>query len=383
MTNIFNDDEQDAISRAGSPSSWSLHPCDPDDWSNDEGVYDQMKDEKGNILVPCRPGTGTDTNSNGQRPISEVEHEESTYDDGEGPTDDKDTGEFILDGRPDGFRPGADIVSKASTSDPDTAGAALGGSRAPVGVIIGALTALVAAAIFLVARKRSRKAGNSSDQITLIHKGAGANASSDDDDALNTTVIDNSFEQCDFDGDACPIDVDDADAILSDIEASFGGHHIASSAMVGAMMATTAAVSAIDDNDARNTKKNNSSSNNNIELDPEAAAAYIAGGSVAAAAVTAERRARNADVEAQQDDGADTVQGSYLSANSRDLGRRHSSLHVTECRSGACPGCRSLDTSLSVGEVSFVAATKVDHEADDMTLAGGAKAWLADKVELI
>ena len=368
---------QDAISRAGSPSSWSIHPCDPNNWSNDEDEYDKLRDETGNLLVPCRNGPDTG-GSNGQRPVSG----------GEGPTGDTDTGKFILDGRPDGFRPGVGVVSKSTTSDPDTGAAtALG---APVGVTVGALTALVAAAIFLVARKRSRK---DSDQATLIRKGEGADASSDGDDAVNTTTIDNSFEG-DFDGAAArPIDVDDADAILADIE-SFGGLRLASSAMVGAMMATTAAASAIDDNDVSSTK-NNRSIHNNVELDPEAAAAYLAGGSVAAAAVIAKRRASNAaaaDAEAQEEDADDTVEESFLSAeedadvmrdqsflsaNSKDLGRRHTVLHVSECQSATCTGCRSRTT---FQEVSFVPAAKVNHQADDMALAGGAKAWLAEKV---
>ena len=377
-----NTDDQDAISRAGSPSSWSIHPCDPNNWSNDEDEYDKLRDETGNLLVPCRGGP--DTGGNGQRPVS----------DGEGPTStgDTDTGKFILDGRPDGFRPGADVVSKSTTSDSDTSGAATA-LGAPVGVIVGALTALVAAAIFLVARKRSRK---DSDQATLIHKGEGADASSDGDDAVNTTDIDNSFEG-DFDGaSARPIDVDDADAILADIE-SFGGLRLASSAMVGAMMATTAAASAIDDNDA-SSSKNNRDINNSVELDPEAAAAYLVGGSVAAAAVIAKRRASNAtaaaaaDVEAQEEAADDTVEesflsteedadvtrdASFLSANSKDLGRRHTVLHVPECQSAFCTGCRSQTT---FQEVSFVPATKINDQADDMALAGGAKAWLAAKV---
>ena len=372
-----NTEEQDAISRAGSPSSWSIHPCDPNNWSNDEDEYDTLKDETGNLLAPCRHGL--DTGGNGQRPVS----------DGEGPTGDTDTGKFILDGRPDGFRPGTGVVSKSTTSDPDTSGAAttLG---APVGVIVGALTALVAATIFLVARKRSRKG---SDQATLIRKGEGADESSDGDDDINTTAIDNSFEG-DIDGAAArPIDVDDADAILADIE-SFGGLRLASSAMVGAMMATTAAASAIDVNDVSSTK-NNRSISNNVELDPEAAAAYLAGGSVAAAAVIAKRRASNAaaaDVEAQEEAADDTVEESFLSAeedadvtrdesflsaNSKDLGRRHTVLHVPECQSVFCTGCQNRTT---FQEVSFVPAAKVNHQADDMALAGGAKAWLAEKV---
>ena len=372
-----NTEEQDAISRAGSPSSWSIHPCDPNNWSNDEDEYDTLKDETGNLLAPCRHGL--DTGGNGQRPVS----------DGEGPTGDTDTGKFILDGRPDGFRPGTGVVSKSTTSDPDTSGAAttLG---APVGVIVGALTALVAATIFLVARKRSRKG---SDQATLIRKGEGADESSDGDDDINTTAIDNSFEG-DIDGAAArPIDVDDADAILADIE-SFGGLRLASSAMVGAMMATTAAASAIDVNDVSSTK-NNRSISNNVGLDPEAAAAYLAGGSVAAAAVIAKRRASNAaaaDVEAQEEAADDTVEESFLSAeedadvtrdesflsaNSKDLGRRHTVLHVPECQSVFCTGCQNRTT---FQEVSFVPAAKVNHQADDMALAGGAKAWLAEKV---
>jgi len=372
-----NTEEQDAISRAGSPSSWSIHPCDPNNWSNDEDEYDTLKDETGNLLAPCRHGL--DTGGNGQRPVS----------DGEGPTGDTDTGKFILDGRPDGFRPGTGVVSKSTTSDPDTSGAAttLG---APVGVIVGALTALVAATIFLVARKRSRKG---SDQATLIRKGEGADESSDGDDDINTTAIDNSFEG-DIDGAAArPIDVDDADAILADIE-SFGGLRLASSAMVGAMMATTAAASAIDVNDVGSTK-NNRSISNNVELDPEAAAAYLAGGSVAAAAVIAKRRASNAaaaDVEAQEEAADDTVEESFLSAeedadvtrdesflsaNSKDLGRRHTVLNVPECQSTFCTGCQNRTT---FQEVSFVPAAKINHQADDMALAGGAKAWLAEKV---
>ena len=372
-----NTEEQDAISRAGSPSSWSIHPCDPNNWSNDEDEYDTLKDETGNLLAPCRHGL--DTGGNGQRPVS----------DGEGPTGDTDTGKFILDGRPDGFRPGTGVVSKSTTSDPDLSGAATN-LGAPVGVIVGALTALVAATIFLVARKRSRKA---SDQATLIRKGEGADESSDGDDDINTTAIDNSFEG-DIDGAAArPIDVDDADAILADIE-SFGGLRLASSAMVGAMMATTAAASAIDVNDVSSTK-NNRSISNNVELDPEAAAAYLAGGSVAAAAVIAKRRASNAaaaDVEAQEEAADDTVEESFLSAeedadvtrdesflsaNSKDLGRRHTVLNVPECQSTFCTGCQNRTT---FQEVSFVPAAKVNHQADDMALAGGAKAWLAEKV---
>ena len=371
-----NSEEQDAISRAGSPSSWSIHPCDPNNWSNDEDEYDKLKDDTSNLLAPCRHGLHT--GGNGQRPVS----------DGEGPTGDTDTGKFILDGRPDGFRPGTGVVSKSTTSDPDLSGAATN-LGAPVGVIVGALTALVAATIFLVARKRSRK---DSDQATLIRKGEGADASSDGDD-VNTTAIDSSFEG-DIDGAAArPIDVDDADAILADIE-SFGGLRLASSAMVGAMMATTVAASAIDDNDVSSTK-NDRSINNNVELDPEAAAAYLAGGSVAAAAVIAKRRASNAaaaDVEAQEEAADDTVEESFLSAeedadvtrdesflsaNSKDLGRRHTVLHVPECQSVFCTGCQYRTT---FQEVSFVPAAKVNHQADDMALAGGAKAWLAEKV---
>ena len=135
-----------------------------------------------------------------------------------------------------------------------------------------------------------------------------------------------------------------------------------------------------------------------MELDPEAAAAYLVGGSVAAAAVIAKRRASNAtaaaaaDVEAQEEAADDTVEesflsteedadvtrdASFLSANSKDLGRRHTVLHVPECQSAFCTGCRSQTT---FQEVSFVPATKINDQADDMALAGGAKAWLAAKV---
>ena len=374
-------EDTDLESRVGSPSSWSIDPCDPNNWSNDEDEYDKLKDAEGNLLVPCSQSAGA--NASGQRPLSEAEMMEqmelssSSPSTGTGTStstmtstttgtststttstsaageDDKDTGKFILEGRPGGFRPGIEVVNKAISGD-DSASSfstALSGG-ATAGVVVGALVALVAATIFLVARKRRRK-DNGSDQATFISKGA-----------LNATTINDSFESNDG---THPIDADDSDAILADI-ASFGGHRLSSSAMVGAMMATTAAASTADDNSV--TSKNFKRSNNrNIELDPEAAAAYLAGGRVAAAAVTTKRRASNADLEAQEDD---SVEVSFVSANSTDLGRRHSAIHVTECRSGSCPGCRSSD---NLGKIDFVPAT-----TDDVVLADGTKSWLAKQV---
>lgn len=394
---VFVVEDTATESRAGSPSSWSIDPCDANNWSNDEGEYDKLKDEKGNLLVPC-PSSGAASTS-GQRPLSEAEMDQeelSSSSPSTGATststststttatitsaageDDEDTGgKFVLDGRPDGFRPGVEVVNKATSGSPDTDTSGNGSvssfstalsSGATAGVVVGALVALVAAIIFLVARKRHRK-DNGGDQATLISKGAAAAvASDDDDDAVNITTINDSFES---DDGAHPIDADDSDAILADIE-SFGGHRLSSSAMVGAMMATTAAASTVDDTSV--TSKNfNRSNNRNIELDPEAAAAYLAGGRVAAAAVTTKRRASNADLEAQEDD---TVEGSFVSANPTDLGRRHSALHVTECNSGSCPGCRSSGNSENFDKIDFVPAT-----TDDILLADGTKAWLANKV---
>ena len=356
--------EDTVESKAGSPSSWSIHPCDDNTWSNDYDEFDKMTDEKGNLLVPCP----TSSSASGQRPLSDAEKEQqqeqmssSSPSTGAGASsstststttstitsaageDDKDAGKLILDGRPGGFRPGVEVVNKATADPSDNTSVSSfsttlsGGATA--GVVVGALAALVIATIFLVARKRHRQ-DNGNDQATLIAKGAAGAAAvvSDDidDDALNATTVNDSFESEDG---AHPIDADDSDAILADIE-SFGGHRLSSSAMVGAMMATTAAASTLDNNSVTSTNFNRSN-NRSIELDPEAAAAYLAGGRVAAAAVATKRRDSNADLEAQEDD---MVKGSD---NNPD----------------------------NLGKIDFVPST-----TDDIDLADGTKSWLAKQV---
>ena len=347
MASPANEGEANTIeSRAGSPSSWSIDPCDANNWSNDEDEYDKLKDEKGNLLVPCSPSSGAGmagtSATSGQRPLSDAEKEQQQQQQQQqqmSSSGDK----FILDGRPGGFRPGVEVVNKA-TADPSDNGSVSSFSTtlsggATAGVVVGALVALVAATIFLVARKRHRK-DNGNDEATLIAKGAAgaaAVASDDiDDGALNATTVNDSFESEDG---AHPIDADDSDAILADIE-SFGGHRLSSSAMVGAMMATTAAASTLDDNSVTSTNFNRSN-NRSIELDPEAAAAYLAGGRVAAAAVATKRRDSNADLEAQEDD---MVKGSDKNPD-------------------------------NLGKIDFVPST-----TDDIVLADGTKSWLAKQV---
>jgi hypothetical protein len=180
MTNIFdsNDDEQDtagADNRVGSPSSWSVHPCDAHDWSNDEDGHDGLVDERGSPLVPC---------NGGQRP---------------------------LDGRPDGFRPGPGVVNKLTSGTANSSTSSGPGMTA--GAIASASFAAVAAIFFLVAWKLSRKG--------TMHKGAGAAAASDD----NVVTI-------------ASINADDTAAIINDME-RFGGYHLGSSVVVGAPVVTS------------------------------------------------------------------------------------------------------------------------------------------------
>jgi len=369
------------MSKPGMPSSWARHPCNEGEWSNDS---DEYKEEE-LLLAPCPPKVS------GLRPTSPDESPSGANDQG----DEDGQSQFVIDGRPDGFRPGAGIASSTS-SGVDGSRASVSASYTGVGgaagmatIIASAMVAVLAAA-FLIARKRrlrleQQKGGNGSDKAKLIYMdgvsssgGVSAGCKSLSAGAAiaaaNTAAGDtaNSIDEVDLEA--------DVDKILADIE-SFGGERLDGAAADAPQFSPSAW----------------GGDDGAIELDAEAAAAYLAGASTtrstvgagtaatAAATTTAsvsaasksrsERRTRSivsaasrstsAAVIAASTDESNTVasgvgNSSFVSANPEDIGRRHSGHNVFTCKSSTCEQCQ--DKFVNVGRVDFVSASKINTD---------------------
>lgn len=311
--------------------------------------------------------------------------------------------QFIVDGRPDGFRPGVGIASATSSGAGDGSRSSVSttsigaGGVAGMAVIVASAVAAILAAAFLIARKRRRQqeleqqlqAGNGgiSDKAKLIYLNdpsssggvaaggksvpasdiaAGAGAGVATGAAAGETAND-SFES-------------DVNNILADIE-SFGGERLASLAGAAAVGAAVAGANVPQFNPS-----SWSGDDGAIELDPEAAAAYLAGASATRSTDTARSRSTvsttskstSAAVIASASDSTTTSNsspedrsilptdsdmvdgdngGSFVSANVKDIGRRHSAHDVCVCKSSTCVGCQDLN--LNVGNVDFVSASKI------------------------
>ena len=394
------------MSQPGMPSSWAMHPCNEGEWSNDFDEYENLE----SLVVPCPP------KASGLRPTGPNEGDAA---DGANQGEDDEQSQFIVDGRPDGFRPGVGIASSTSSSvggdgirtSASTSSIGAGGVAGMAAVIAAAVAAVLAAA-FLLARKRRRQQeeqqlqqgnGGISDKAKLIYL---------DGPSSSAGVAAGGKNAADFES--------DVSNILADIE-SFGGERLASTSTDAPRISPSSW----------------SGDDGAIELDPKAAAAYLAGGSsattrstatsgAAAAAgaaaiassatavattssnknraarsgsnVSAASKATSAAVIASVSDSTSTAtspedksvpptadgevvdggnEDSFISANHKDIGRRHSSVDVCVCKSATCVGCQDL--SLNLGAVDFVSASKI--RTDEKSSPGKVLAKLVTKGE--